>query len=983
MHKPARAIFLAIVALTLSATTGYCQCDNPDTSGWSGSAYHGDWFSYQLKAPYSDGIVKLDTSTPFILSPKYPRPIRKLIVQLKCNSASPSRTFTAIPLVDGVETSDPPLMRKAESVSAADKLEYAHFDWPETDNVTAVRLCLSGSGDGVWGVGEIYVFHGEKTADEDALVRELVKTLPPPGGLHAESLSSSSLTLAAGEVEFAGGYRFSLERLEGTALSEEKENFADAPQLNNVAWTVETENAKLGVYTSSGNCDVKYSDDESALKIESSTKADEPVSVTFTSASMPSAITELRYMYKVGTEGKSNRFTVYARAGGSDDWTEIETVTPTSAAKTYVTNRFERASGYSEVKLVFSARGDDFTVTTLDSLSVIYGGDEERVGVAVSEPQSSPRFTAENLDQARYAAKVMALSADGAAYSDSPWSDECIIDLAWADIVVSAPKAVRAESEDGKLKISWSHVAGAEHYLIDVFTSGYPQEHVISQLKASASPVAVDLPTLGEYEVKVTAVSPGGCSTAASGNVTAALELGAVETVEWQVADADKVKLDWSKVHHAEGYRVKTYSITGSASTERTDYSGLPEIWPAGWTHNDLISESYSTPAPKIRYHGSWMASPAAADAITKVKYSFKSHASEEITAMTLVRMDVSSSSSGDDWREGYASDFASRAKSEREVAIPYSENVRRIRFTVLIEPADVRYAPLLEMGEVQITCGQEIPVETASMQTQEPGAVIAGLSPEGRYVFEVTPLPSEGSGLSRFTDTIDMSLMKPRQTSAMRLSTIRTGTFDENFSSLAAITAETPLREIPLPYWQFRKGDDEPDTLKYTKTGNATAGGVYVLSDSEQSENSFALGTLSTSSYGCAFGIAFTNDLSAAVENPEIAFSAIQRSFKSSPKSFILEYVITDGDIAISAEGEWRQLEIPATAPLTTDTRGEKSEHRQDLGPYTLPVRIPVGGVLIIRYRDPKGAASPMMSIDDFRFRHPQIAEGMILTVR
>jgi hypothetical protein len=317
------------------------------------------------------------------------------------------------------------------------------------------------------------------------------------------------------------------------------------------------------------------------------------------------------------------------------------------------------------------------------------------------------------------------------------------------------------------------------------------------------------------------------------------------------------------------------------------------------------------------------------------------------------------------------------------EIEIPYSENIRRIRITAVIDPYDLHYQPLLELGTVSVDYVEKITSETSSVLTEDNSAAVSGLNPEGRYIFEVTPLPSEGDGLSAFTDTIDMSLMKPREAEPVRFSTLKKCVFTEDFSALSGITGETPLREIALAHWQFRKGDDEPDKLKYTKTGNATAGGVYVLSDGERSESSFALGTLATSSYGCTLGIAFTNDLPYGVENPEISFIAVQRSFKTSPKSHLLEYLVTDGRTDIGADGDWLQLTIPATAPLTTETRDGKTEHRQTLGAYTLPVKIPSGGALVIRWRDPKGAASPMMGIDDFSLKHPPATGGAILTVR
>jgi hypothetical protein len=47
------------------------------------------------------------------------------------------------------------------------------------------------------------------------------------------------------------------------------------------------------------------------------------------------------------------------------------------------------------------------------------------------------------------------------------------------------------------------------------------------------------------------------------------------------------------------------------------------------------------------------------------------------------------------------------------------------------------------------------------------------------------------------------------------------------------------------------------------------------------------------------------------------------------------------------------------------------------------LKAKIPPGGVLAIRWRDPKRSASPMMGIDNFRIEHDAVTCGTIITVR
>jgi hypothetical protein len=57
-RKSTRSFFAVAVAIVSIIPAARCQCDRPATSGWTGSAYHGDWFTYQLKAAYADGTMQ-------------------------------------------------------------------------------------------------------------------------------------------------------------------------------------------------------------------------------------------------------------------------------------------------------------------------------------------------------------------------------------------------------------------------------------------------------------------------------------------------------------------------------------------------------------------------------------------------------------------------------------------------------------------------------------------------------------------------------------------------------------------------------------------------------------------------------------------------------------------------------------------------------------------------------------------------------------
>ena len=80
-----------------------------------------------------------------------------------------------------------------------------------------------------------------------------------------------------------------------------------------------------------------------------------------------------------------------------------------------------------------------------------------------------------------------------------------------------------------------------------------------------------------------------------------------------------------------------------------------------------------------------------------------------------------------------------------------------------------------------------------------------------------------------------------------------------------------------------------EPEKLLLTATTNRTTGGVHAFCDT--TVDSFALGSLATGDYGCAFGIALVNDGNTTVnDDMTLSFNSIQRSFRKNPATYVLE---------------------------------------------------------------------------------------------
>lgn len=976
-----RCMFRKCIALSalLPAIVCFPASDEPSVEDWEGTGYRSGWFTYGVKA--DEGGAKIDTLSQFVLSPEYPAPVRKVVLKVECTKPEPTRALTVKPLVAGTETADESLWRKIEKPGAENVSEFVHFDWDESAGVNAVRICLEGTGStGDWLIGEIHVFYGEKDAGEDETVRDLVKVLPAPSVPEIPAFTANSLTACVGTVEFAAGYVFDVHRLVGDPRTEVREDFASAPALSE-GWTATLENAKFESYTSSSYYDTENSTDKCSLKFNRNNESAGTARAELVSPVMPLEVTECSFMYRLYSASKSNVLKLYGGDGAGGDWVELGSFIPETSAKTYPVVAIEKSAGVRQLKFVIEADKENFSTAALDAITIVCGGGEERLEVETSQELSAPGYSLSGLETARYAVRAKALAEEGSEYGDSEWSEEGIVDLAWAELVAGEPTGVTCETADGKFRVSWGAAVNAGYYIVKIRTTGVPSE-VVAEIRTTSTSVDLELPELGEYSVTVTAYSPGGVSSAAAAAVVGELELGAVGKVTATGIDRQTLGVNWPAVALCEGYRVEVFELGGEVLKYASDYSGLPDVWQEGWTHDQyLVDEVYSGPFPKMTYDGCWIATCAYPLPVTEISYSFKSHSSEEITAVISMAVDVSATESGDEWEEA-AVHQATRSRQELSVELPYSANVRRIRFRMVLADKNPNIRPAVELGDVEVTCGERTLTEVASLRTEETSATVGGLPVDGIFTVRVTPLPSEGDGLSSSSAEVDLSLLKPREIEPAAISDFAGGAYVQDFAVFAGVTKETDVKELVIPEWQFFKGDDEAGTLKFTATGKATAGGVYVIAAAEDSAD-MALGSLSTGSFGCTFGVAFTNDLQTTVESAKLSFAAIQRSFKAAPKTYVLEYAVTSGGCRIDGEEEWTGIEIPVTAPLTSETCGEAGESRITVGPVEFPAVIPPGGALLVRWSDEKGSSSPMMGIDDVRFECAARPRSLTLILR
>ena len=830
-------VIAAVAASGFVVATASASIDRPAVGQWEGTAYRdGGWFTYQMAAPYAAdasypaGALKFDSGTPFVLSPLYSAPIRKVALKMSCASDSPTRFLQLAPFVSGVQDSSGQV-----EVGNADGAQVV--DFPVAAGVTAFRLFLGSGSTGTWAVTDICVFYGEKTDDEDACLREFARQLPTPENVRVVDFSATALSLAADAVSGAVGYRFGVFRLDGMPETVVREDFADAPELSGGWKFGATNNVKFVRSTSANYYDAKTALDTAALKIEKGNGAGDVVAELL-SPVLQDAAREVSFVCKLTSGGGSGKVRVYGRSDvAAENWTELAVPFDVLTTMQWRTNAVDAAADIRQVKFVFEAGAAECRNCILDTLRVVYGGNEARTAVVDAEVvHANPAIVLAGLDCARYAFRAQAVG--GTNFRDSSWSDEQVVDLDWAGISVLPPTGVSVAGAGDRLVVSWNEADGAAKYIVTAEPADDALETISAEARATSCEVVV--PAFGNYAVVVTAVSPGGKSTAASAAVTATVALGPVAAVTAKATDVAEIAASWPAVPLSEGYRVRLY---------------------------------------------------------------------------------------------------------------------------------------LLGAGEARTLAATEYVTACA--------ATFAGLDPAARYVVEVSPQPSDDAGLAAQSEAVDLAAEHFRKTGAAPLSG---DGFDENFDTLSALTGDTELKRTSLDYWQFAKGEAEPEKLLYTATTSRTTGGIYAFSDAARTLSSFALGSLATGSYGCTFGIALVNTGNLAVERTmTLSFDTIQRCYRTNPAAYALEWKMTDGETGILSDGGWMAVTIPASAPYAAgDAECPAGEFRQNVSvELALPARLAPGGVLILRWRHPKTSAGPMMAIDNVRLNCTRIQRALRMTVK
>lgn len=806
--------------------------------------------------------------------------------------------------------------------------------------------------------------------------------LPAPGNLRVSDFTTTSLSLAADEVSGASGYAFELVRLDGVPETEIREDFAAATNLSAFGWTLSSSNAKLDAYTSSAYYDTS-TDDQRALKIDKQSSAGD-VTVEIETPVCAAAIRGCSFVCRVGSvDNKSDVFRVMGRTDSSSAWTELDVFVPVDIKRTNVTVSVDATADVRQVQFVFAAAATNFSTAAWDSLVVVYGGDETRTVVeSGATALAAPQFSTNSLPTARYAFRARALGGEG--QQDSPWSDEQVVDLSWAGISVSAPSGVAVTSSGGSLHVSWDAVENAAWYLVTVVPSGNPGSPVVADLQTVATSCDVAVPLLGEYSATVTAVSPGGMSSATSAPATGQATPGAVGAVSVEAVDHSTISATWPPVPLAEGYRVRLFEFSGDVETDSPAYPDQfadDAEWGGGWTSYGVYEIYSSGHLPKINHSGSWITTRAYDLPVTAVSFRIANRSSsDEIASATRLTVSTSPSAYGDDW----TARFATNGTASAQLAFAASDNVRRVRFAFTLELPGLDKSPLSEFGRVTVTCGEETRTAAAVSNVTETAATFSGLDPASRYAVEVAPLPGASEDLASVSDPVDLSTAHFRLTGAVPL---RGKAFEERFSSLTNMAGDTAVKDVYLDYWQFLRDSAEPEKLLFTSTTNRTTGGVYAFCDTDGTVDSFALGSLATGDHGCAIGIAFVNAGKTDVKgNMTLSFDSIQRNFRSNAATFVLEWKVANGrETGIGSEDGWTAVAIPPTAPyVASDADRPSVEYRQSVSVgIALERSLEPGGVLVLRWRHPKVASGPMMAIDNVRLDFSRQSQATCIILR
>ncbi|MBO7166405.1 MAG: fibronectin type III domain-containing protein [Kiritimatiellae bacterium] len=587
---------------------------------------------------------------------------------------------------------------------------------------------------------------------------------------------------------------------------------------------------------------------------------------------------------------------------------------------------------------------------------------------------ATPTYTFTNLESGIYEFKAQTISDPANEhFADSDWSDLGEVDLHWCELDLSAPQNITTEMSGEKLTISWNQVKDAQYYLVDVFASGFPTTYVTQNVYTVSTSLSVTVPELGEYEARVTAYGPFGKSQSEASLKGVEVVMSQVKNLKVNEVGETSFSVVWDDVAFAEGYQVDVFELSGETKDISSDYSKLPAVVgdSAGneWKFDAYcMGENYADGDARLDYVDAYFETAIYPEAISQVKYAFEySGTKDAIWGEDSILLEASRD--GKEWIEIERTEVK-EAKTSLATAIATMDGFRALRFK-LVSTGNTRPMRGVAFSPVTITCGEIVETQIRDVKTQEKQYAIDGLRENGKYTVKVSPLPQGNADLSAKTPVIDLATAKPMFVNACSIASLYNNRYDENFSSLSDVVKATDIKNVSLENWQMYRNGEAVSQVKFSAGGNPTASGVYVCSNSEKEESSYSIGTLSSADCECILGVAFSNDCYTSISDFSISFTAMQRTFKDEAKTLRLEYLVTDKGANVSMEGDWKEIEIPVTAPLTSATCGETKIYEKHIELDAIQEVVPQGAMVLIRWRDVKRSKSPLMSIDNVTFKY------------
>lgn len=454
----------------------------------------------------------------------------------------------------------------------------------------------------------------------------------------------------------------------------------------------------------------------------------------------------------------------------------------------------------------------------------------------------------------------------------------------------------------------------------------------------------------------------------------------AVAKLKATAAATNEIAVSWEPPETASSVRVRVLERTRSATVIPGDYSLFPNAWPDGWTYHAswrmttgegggfaAAGGSSSKVWPHFVFPGAWFATALYAEPITALSFTFRSltSAADTLEAQRLV---VEACVEGGVWRS-LAEVKPAYGNTTQTVTCDAAENLRQLRFRA--ESSDPMTPPNFILSEFIVTLGADEEREVWNGTVTGSSAKVTGLSAEGLYFVEVTPIAEPGVAVQTVrSEAVTLAGMKFRSPVPVAFGTVMDSGYREDFSSLAGVSGTTALKDLPsLAAWQFQGAETVAADMRYSKSyaSNAVAG-EYIVSDAGRTTNSYMLATRATGSSGAMFGVALTNDTVFTISGLRLSFDAVQLNATANAKSQVVEWRLaaTADDLSVGADWQTVDLGDELTAPATTKNGlSVPRTHRFESLPLTGAKIVP-GQVLLLRWRDEKRASSPWMGVDN-----------------